>query len=252
MRLDNKVAIVTGAGKGIGQAAVLLFASEGAQVVIADVDVESGEQTAHQITQAMGKAIFVPADVSHAEDVQRLVHKTVQAYGKLDILYNNAGVWLPEDGPATILREEVWDTVVDINLKSAYLCCKYAIPEMVKNNYGSIINVTSIAAFRVGKDNILAYAASKGGIVSLTRFTAVEYGRQGIRANAICPGSISTPMTAESYKDEWVRDFWVNSTALGRVGTSKEVAYVALFLASDESSYVTGTVLTVDGGYLAK
>ncbi len=249
-RLEGKVALVTGGGSGIGRAASLLFATEGAAVVVGDWDERGGQETAARVTGQGGRAIFVRADVSRAEDVASLVDTARARFGVLHILYNNAGIWSPRDGPSPVVPEDVWDHVLDVNLKGTYLGCKYGIPAMITG--GSIINMTSIAALRAGKDNTDAYAASKGGVLSLTRFVAVEHGVRGIRCNCIAPGTIATPMTAPSYDEPGIRQYWHDHTALRRVGQPEAVAWAALFLASDESSYITGQVLVVDGGYMAR
>ena len=252
MRLKGKTALITGAGSGMGQSAAVLFSREGAQVVVCDCRPASVEQTLDLIHEHKGDASGAVADVAIASDVEAAVARTVQTYGKLDILYNNAGVWLPLDGPSPDLSEETWDRIINTNLKGTFLCCKYSIPHMVRTGGGSIINVSSISAFRAGKDMYDAYAASKGGIVSFTISLAGTWGRKRIRANAICPGSIDTPMTAGSYDDPGIREFWYTRTALQRVGKPLEVAQTALWLASDESSYVTGSIILVDGGYMTK
>ena len=252
MRLEGKTALITGAGRGMGRSAALLFAQEGTRVVVCDCEPDWAEETVAVIRAEGGEAVAAVADVSKAAEVQAAVSLAVQAFGGLNILYNNAGMWLEQDGPAPDLPEDVWDRIISINLKGTFLGCKYAIPHMVEAGGGSIINVTSIAALRAGKDIYDAYATSKGGIISLTYTMAGTWGPKRIRVNAICPGAIDTPMTASSYEDAWVRDFWQTRTALGRVGQPQEVAQTALWLASDESSYVTGAVILVDGGYMTK
>jgi NAD(P)-dependent dehydrogenase (short-subunit alcohol dehydrogenase family) len=249
-RLEGKVALITGGGSGIGRAASLLLAAEGASVVVGDWDARGGQETVALVTAEGGTAVFKRADVSRGADVAALVEIAQARFGGLHILCNNAGIWSPQDGPSPTIPEEVWDHVLGVNLKGTYLGCKYGIPAMTAG--GSIINMTSISALRAGKDNTDAYAASKGGVLSLTRFIAVEHGALGIRCNCIAPGSIDTPMTAASYAEPGIRQYWHDHTALRRVGQPEEVARVALFLASDESSYITGQVLVVDGGYMAR
>jgi NAD(P)-dependent dehydrogenase (short-subunit alcohol dehydrogenase family) len=250
MQLEGKVALITGSGSGMGQAAALLFAQEGARVVASDIVETGGQETVRRIQDVGGRAAFMAADVSKSGQVEALIQFAVKTFGGLHVLYNNAGVWLPADGPAPALPEEIWDKVMSINLKGPYLCCKYAIPKMVSSGGGSIINVSSISALRAGKDTFDAYAASKGGIISLTQSIAAHWGKKGIRANVILPGSIATPMTLGSYEDEKVRTFWRERTALGRVGEPEEVARLALFLASEAASYITGSSLLIDGGYM--
>jgi NAD(P)-dependent dehydrogenase (short-subunit alcohol dehydrogenase family) len=250
MNLMGKIALVTGSGSGMGKAAALLFAQDGAKVIVTDVVETGGQETVRQIQDGGGEAFFMATDVSKAGEVAALMQFTAETFGGLHILYNNAGVWLPTDGPAPDLPEAIWDRVIGINLKGVFLCCKYAIPVMVSSGGGSIINVSSVSALRAGKDTFDAYAASKGGVISLTQSIAAEWGKEGIRANVIVPGSISTPMTAGSYESEKVQQFWRERTALGRVGEPVEVARLALFLASDASSYITGASLLIDGGYM--
>jgi NAD(P)-dependent dehydrogenase (short-subunit alcohol dehydrogenase family) len=249
-RLEGKVAVITGGANGIGRAACCLFAAEGAALVIGDRDERGGREAAALVSDKGGIAVFVRADVSRADDVAALVEAARAHFGGLDILYNNAGIWSPRDGPSPTIPEEVWDEVLDVNLKGTYLGCRYGIPAMTRG--GSIINMTSISALRAGKDNTDAYAASKGGVLALTRFVAVEHGSKGIRCNCIAPGTIATAMTAASYRDPAILQYWHDHTALGRVGQPEEVARAALFLASEESSYITGQVLVVDGGYMAR
>jgi NAD(P)-dependent dehydrogenase (short-subunit alcohol dehydrogenase family) len=250
MQLEGKVALITGSGSGMGQAAALLFAQEGARVVATDIVETGGQETVRRIQAVGGRAAFMATDVSKSGQVEALIQFAVKTFGGLHVLYNSAGVWLAADGPAPGLPEDIWDKVISINLKGPYLCCKYAIPEIVTSGGGSIINVSSISALRAGKDTYDAYAASKGGIISLTQSIAAHWGKKGIRANVILPGSIATPMTLGSYEDEKVRTFWRERTALGRVGEPDEVARLALFLASEAASYITGSSLLIDGGYM--
>lgn len=248
MRLANKVAIITGSAGGMGQAAAMLFAQEGASVVVTDVVVDSGEETVKNIKSAGGTALFVKADVSKENEVKALVDAAIAAFGRVDILYNNAGIMPSADGSVTDLNEELWDRILDVNLKSTFLCTKYTIPHMVKQGQGSIINIASFVAFMgctVPQD---AYTASKGGLIALTKSLAVQYGRQGVRCNAICPGPIETPLLRDLWKNEEERNLRLNRIPLGRFGEAKDIIYMALYLASDESSWTTGSWLTVDGG----
>ena len=251
-RLAGRTALITGAGSGMGRSAAELFAAEGAHVVAGDRDAAAVDATVSAIRAAGGSAIGAAVDVTRAAEVEAAVQAALRAFGALHVLYNNVGVWLPDDGPAPDLDEEVWDRIIAVNLKGAFLGCKYAIPHLVEAGGGSIINVSSVSALRAGKDIYDAYAASKGGVIALTRNVASTWGPKRVRANAICPGSIDTPMTRGSYEDPAVARFWRERTALGRVGTAEEVAQTALWLASDESSYVTGAVIVADGGYMTR
>lgn len=251
-RLAGRTALITGAGSGMGRSAAELFAAEGANVVAGDRDATAVDATVSAIRAAGGSAIGAVVDVTRAAEVDAAVQAALRAFGALHVLYNNAGVWLSDDGPAPDLDEEVWDRIIAVNLKGAFLGCKYAIPHLVEAGGGSIINVSSVSALRAGKDIYDAYAASKGGVIALTRSVASTWGPNRVRANAICPGSIDTPMTRGSYEDPAVARFWRERTALGRVGTPDEVAQTALWLASDESSYVTGAVIVADGGYMTR
>lgn len=243
-RLEDKVAIITGAASGIGRATALLFAREGAKVVVADV--VSGEEVVEMIKQTGGEAIFVKTDVSKATEVERMVKSVVDNYGKLDIIFNNAGI----GGTlvSTMKRtEEEWDKVINVNLKGVFLGMKYAIREML-NKGGVIINTSSYAGL-VGTAGIGAYSASKSGVIALTKTAAVEYAKRNIRVNAICPGGILTQMTQVLGETDF--KYIEEHTPMARVGKPEEVATVALFLASDESSFITGAVLSVDGGAAA-
>lgn len=249
-RLEGKVAIITGAGSGMGRTGAVLFAKEGAKVVIADIAVPAGEETAKMIKEAGGEATFVKTDVSKAEDVQKMVKAAVNTYGKLDILYNNAAVPEPVVEYTADCTEENWNKVININLKGAWLAMKYAIPEMIKAGGGSIINVASQAAIR-GNFGITAYTASKGGLLSLSRNTAIEYADKNIRVNVLEPGYIDTPILAGFMKDAEFRRKVIDGTPQRRLGRPEEVAYAALFLASDESPHITAAELTIDGGITA-
>src|SRR2546421_1189121 len=248
MRLAYKVAIITGSAGGMGKLAAEVFAREGASVVVTDIAAKEGEETARAIREAGGKAIFVKANVTNEDEVKYMVNATIDAFGRVDILYNNAGIMPEEDGSVTDVSEVTWDKVMDVNLKSAFLCSKYTIPHMLKQGKGSIINIASFVAFMgctVPQD---AYTASKGGMLSLTKSFAVQYGKNGIRCNAICPGPIETPLLRYLWTSEEARNLRLNRIPLGRFGEAKDVVYMALYLASDESSWTTGAWLIVDGG----
>ena len=241
-RLKGKTVIVTGGAGGIGRAGVELFAAEGAHVIIADVDEKKGKETA----AAVG-GIFVKCDVSKSEDVQKVI---AEANGKLDVLYNNAGVyWNGRDGRITDIEEAVWEKVLAINLRSVFLFCKYGLPLLMKNG-GSVINTASSAGM-IGIPDCDAYTATKGAIVQLTKSMAAEYGRYKVRVNCIAPAAIMTPMMRQSNPENSTFDeerFLKLRTPLRRYGTPEEIAKVALFLASDESSYLNGAIIVADGG----
>lgn len=248
MRLRDKVALITGSGGGMGKAAAELFAGEGASIIVTDVAADAGEETARSIREAGGKAIFVKADVSKEDQVKRLVARGIDAFGRIDVLYNNAGIMPADDGGATDLSEAIWDRIMDVNLKSAFFCTKHVVPHMVEQNKGSIINVASFVALigcSVPQD---AYTASKGGMLSLTKSFAIQYGPHGIRCNAICPGPIETPLLRVLWTSEEARNLRLNRIPLGRFGEINDIIYMALYLASDESSWTTGAWLVVDGG----
>ncbi len=247
-RLDGKVALISGAAGGMGLEASKLFASEGARVVMTDVAVEAGRAAAAEIGDA---AAFVRADVSSAEDAEGMVRFAVATFGGVHVLYNNAGVFMPEDGGAVETPEETWDRTMAINLKGVWLGCKFGIPAMLESGGGSIINVASFVALVGAATAQIAYTASKGGVLSMTREIAVEYARRGIRANALCPGPIETPLLAELLADPDRRARRLVHIPIGRFGQAEEVVRAALWLASDESSLMTGAALVVDGGITA-
>jgi NAD(P)-dependent dehydrogenase (short-subunit alcohol dehydrogenase family) len=250
-RLDGKVALITGAASGIGRIAASLFAREGASVVLADVADDEGKVTAEGIVAAGGHAGYVHADVSSQVDAERMVTFTVDRFGSLNVLYNNAGIFPDDDGSVTETPEETWDRVMAINLKGVFLGCKYGIPAMLDSGGGSIINVASFVALMGAAAPQVAYTASKGGVLSMTREIAVEFARRGIRANALCPGPIETPLLAELLAEPARRQRRLVHIPVGRFGQAEEIATAALFLASDESSYVTGSTFVVDGGITA-
>jgi NAD(P)-dependent dehydrogenase (short-subunit alcohol dehydrogenase family) len=246
MRLKNKVAIVTGAASGIGRAIAQVFAQEGAKVLVADINDEGGQETIKLIQQRDGKALFLHADVSVSTDVKAMVEGAIHSFGGLHILVNNAA-YLKDFKPAVDTTEAEWDLSIDVTLKSVFLCSKQAIPEMIKAGGGSIINIASVGGL-VGFASYAAYCSAKGGVIQLTKSLAIDYGRHNIRVNAICPGPIDTPTTPEA-QDEKLHQWQRDMTVLGRTACPEEVAYPALFLASDESSFVTGSNLVVDGGW---
>lgn len=251
MRLENKTAIITGAGSGQGQAAAVGFAKEGARVVVADVNEAGGQETVDQIKSAGGEAIFVRTDVSDAAQNENLVRQSVSAFGGIDVFYANAGVWLTGkgDGPVTDLEEDMWHKVININLTGIYLGCKYVIPELVKAGGGSIICTSSVAGLN-GSFRAHAYGASKGGVIALARSMAMTYGRHNIRVNVICPGAIDTPMVADLFGAN--RDRAASAQLIRRLGTPTDIANLALYLASDESAWMTGSVITLDGGFMIR
>ena len=249
MRLRNRVALVTGGTSGIGQATALLLAEEGAQVAITGRSESRGRKVRAEIEQAGGQAIFVRADVRFADECRRTVEDTVQAFGRLDILVNNAGVLYPN----TVLdcTEEEWDLTVDISLKGTFLMSKYALPIMIAQGSGAIVNIASGWGL-VGGNEAAAYCAAKGGVVLLTKAMAIDHSRQGIRVNCVCPGDVDTPMLVQDAKSRGMSwdAYWAEASdrPMGRVGQPKEIAKAVLFLASDDASFVTGAILAVDGG----
>jgi NAD(P)-dependent dehydrogenase (short-subunit alcohol dehydrogenase family) len=247
-RLDGKVALITGAAGGMGLAAAKLFVEEGARVLLSDVAREPGERAAADLGEA---AHFVPADVSKPADAEAMVWAAVDRFGGLHVLYNNAGVMLPEDGGVVETDEETWDRTMSINLKGVWLGCKYGIPAMLESGGGSIVNVASFVALMGAATPQIAYTATKGGVLSMTREIAVEYARRGIRANALCPGPIETPLLTQLFSDPAARERRMVHIPLGRLGQADEVVRAALWLASDESSLMTGATLVVDGGITA-
>ena len=246
-RLKDKIAVITGSGMGLGQEMALLFNREGARVVIFDINETAGRETVRQIREQEGEAIFVRGDVSNPDDATKLVGDAVDAYGGIDILVNNAGVQVEKNVPDT--TEAEWDYVLGVNLKGTFLCSKAAIPEMRRQGGGSIICISSISGL-TGQPNQASYNASKHGVIGLVRCMAYDHAQENVRVNAICPGSMNTPMAANIPEEHLAP--YRKASLLERFAEPIEVAYAALYLASDESSYVTGSVMVVDGGYTTK
>ena len=249
MRLEGKVALITGGARGQGAAEAMLFAREGAKVVIADVLDREGMAVAAEIAELGGEALYVHLDVSSETDWRQAVDTVVSSYGKLDVLVNNAAIW--RGGNVADTSSEQWDQVLAINAKGAFLGTKLAIPQMRDAGGGSIVNISSTAGL-VGSRTSTAYSASKGAVRLLTKSTAVQYGAEGIRANSIHPGPIDTAMGDQVWPDAGSREETIERTVLKRLGTPDDIANGALFLASDESSFMTGTELVIDGGLTAQ
>ena len=250
-QFEGKVALVTGAGSGIGRASAMAFAQAGAKVVVADIVVAGGEETVQMIQQAGGEAIFVEADVSQASAVEAMVNKAVATYGRLDYAHNNAGI---EGAMSSTVdcTEETWDRTIAINLKGVWLCMKYEIPQMLKQGGGAIVNTASIAGL-VGSPGLPAYVASKHGVNGLTKAAALEYAKEGIRVNAVCPGAIRTPMIARVVEENPEMGQIIESMhPIGRAGEPEEVAQTVVWLCSDAASFVTGLPMAVDGGVVAQ
>ena len=247
MRLKDKVAIVTGAGSGIGKAIALAFVKEGARVTIADVNLEGAEKTAGEVEKLKGESLTIKADVSQGEEVDQIITKTEEKFGKLDILVNNAGIEIL--GTVEGISEQDWDRLISIHLKGGHNCTKRAIPDIEKQGKGKIINIASVAAF-VAAPFLSLYSTSKGGIVAYTRSCAVELAPRKINVNAICPGFIQTAMTADYLESEGMRNMVLERIPLGVIGQpDRDVAPLAVFLASEDSDYITGQAIIVDGGY---
>ena len=249
-RLSGRVALVTGAASGIGRWTAEVFAAAGARVMLADVAEEAGSAAASSIRASGGEATFVRADVTQADDVESMVAAALEAFGSLDILVNSAGVLLSEDASVTATDDATWDRTMAINLRGVFRCCRAAIPAMLRSRGGSIVNVASFVAMMGAATPQIAYTASKGGVLAMTREIAVEFARSGIRANAICPGPIETPLL-DGFLPPEERERRFEHIPMGRFGQPEEVAKVALFLASDDASYVTGAAILVDGGITA-
>jgi NAD(P)-dependent dehydrogenase (short-subunit alcohol dehydrogenase family) len=249
MRLKDKVCIITGGASGMGKVASQLFAKEGAKVVASDIQEAAGKETVDAIKAAGGQALFVRADVSQEKDCERTVAEAVRAFGGVDVLYNNAGIFPQDDHSVVDTSEEVWRKVLAINLQGVASSCKYAIPEMIKRGKGSVINIASFVALvgcSVPQD---AYTASKGAVIALTKSLAVQFGPKQVRTNAICPGPIETPLlTKWLLSNPAERDKRLNRIPMGRFGKPEDIVYLAMYLASDESAWTNGAALVVDGG----
>lgn len=247
-RLDGKVALITGAASGIGRETALLFADHGAKVVAVDIQEAEGEETAQMVRSSGGEAIFQPADVSKNSDCQEMVQVAEAQFGGLDVLFNNAGIMHSDDSDAIETEESVWDLTMSVNLKGVYLGCKHGIPALRRAGGGSIINTASFVACMGAATPQLAYTASKGGVLAMTRELAVIHARENIRVNALCPGPLRTELLMKFLDTEDKKQRRLVHIPMGRFGEAAEMAKSALFLASDDSSYVTGTTFTVDGG----
>ncbi|MFQ5836157.1 MAG: SDR family NAD(P)-dependent oxidoreductase [bacterium] len=253
MRLRNKVAVVTGAGSGIGRTTALLFSEEGAKVVVVEIDKERGQYTVDMITRKGREAFLVPTNITDPSQVKSMVRKVIEAYGKINILVNNAGLYV--QGDVISASEEQWDKIMAVNLRAAFLCCKYCIPQMIESEGGVVINVSSEAGI-VAIKNQIAYNVSKAGLISLTKSIAIDFTSQNIRANCVCPGTTETPLVASALArqadPEGARRELEKVRPANRLGKPEEIAYGILYLASDESPYATGAVLSIDGGYTAQ
>jgi NAD(P)-dependent dehydrogenase (short-subunit alcohol dehydrogenase family) len=251
MRLKERVAIITGAGSGIGRESAQLFAREGAAVTVVDVNDGAGEETVAAIQSAGGRALFVHADVSVAADAEKMVRATEEAFGKVHILFNNAGISHIDDDDAITTEEEVWDLTMRVNVKGVFLGCKYGIPALRRAGGGSIINTASFVAILGAATPQLAYTTSKGGVLAMSRELAVIHARENIRVNALCPGPLRTELLMKYLDTEEKRQRRLVHIPMGRFGEAAEIANAALFLAADESSFVTGATFLVDGGITA-
>ncbi len=249
-KLHNKVALVTGGSSGIGRASALLFAREGAKVVAADIALEGGQETVQMVRESGGNAIFIEADVSNAAEVEGLVNKAVEAYGRLDCAFNNAGIG--HTGTITECTEEEWDHVMAVNLKGVWLCMKYEIMYLAMHGGGAIVNASSVAGI-VGLPRRAIYTASKHGVIGLTKVAALQYAKDGIRINAVCPGPIRTGLTEPGWShNPQAEARAILQVPMGRLGSPEEVAEASAWLCSDAASYVTGHALVVDGGFVAQ
>jgi NAD(P)-dependent dehydrogenase (short-subunit alcohol dehydrogenase family) len=248
MRLANKVALITGGGSGIGYYSSLLFAKEGASVAVVDINDQAGQKTVQEIEAAGGKAVYIHADVSKAADAEQMIQKAESTFGALHVLFNNAGISHADDDDAVKTSEDVWDLTMQINVKGVFLGCKYGIPALRRAGGGSIINTASFVATLGAATPQLAYTASKGAVLSMTRELAAIHARENIRVNALCPGPLRTELLMKYLDTDAKKQRRLVHIPMGRFGEAQEIAYAALFLASDESSFVTGSNFLVDGG----
>jgi len=251
VRLQNKVALITGAGSGIGRESALLFAREGAAIAVVDIDDAAGQETVALIERNSGRAAYCRADVSKAADCENMIGFTEKQLGKLNVLFNNAGIMHSKDDDAVSTDESIWDFTMNINVKGVFFGCKYGIPALRRAGGGSIINTASFVALLGAATPQIAYTASKGAVLSMTRELAVLHARENIRVNALCPGPLRTPLLMNFLDTEEKKQRRLVHIPMGRFGEAKEIAYAAVYLASDESSYVTGTEFLVDGGLTA-
>lgn len=250
-RLGGKVALITGAGSGIGRESSLLWASEGASIVAVDIDQKAAQHTVDDVQTAGGRAVAVQADVSRAQDCERMIAKAESEYGKLNILFNNAGIMHSEDDDAVSTDEAVWDVTMNVNAKGVFFGCKYGIPALRRAGGGAIVNTASFVAVLGAATPQVAYTASKGAVLALTRELAVVHARENIRINALCPGPLKTELLMKFLNTDEKKQRRLVHIPMGRFGEAKEIARAALFLVSDEASYVTGTEFLVDGGITA-
>lgn len=250
-RLESKVALITGAGGGIGRATALRFAREGARLVLVDFDPERGEEVRREVEQSGAAARFFPANVAEENDCRAMIEFAEREFGGLHVLFNNAGIFPEEDGSVTETSAEVLQRVLDVNVKGVFFGCKFGIPALLRTGGGSIINTASFVSLMGAATSQSAYTASKGAVLALTREIAVEFARRGIRANALCPGPVNTPLLRGLLADPARRARRLVHIPIGRLAEAEEIAHAVLFLASDESSYVTGTAFVVDGGITA-
>jgi len=248
MRLKDKIALITGGSSGIGKGSAILFAKEGAKVVIADINDQGGEETVRIITEAGHEAAYIHSDVSKAVDCEQMISFAENEYGKLDVLFNNAGIMHHNDDNSQVTEEDIWDMTMTINAKSVFLGCKYGIPALKRAGGGSVINTASFVALMGAATPQIAYTASKGAILSMTRELAVIHARENIRVNALCPGPLRTELLMKILNTEEKKQRRLVHIPMGRFGEAQEIAKSALFLASDESSYMTGSQFVVDGG----